>query len=157
LTYTYANSIKVKNVGVSFVLIELFLMGLFFWDLFDYMFKRILIFVFSFYVLLYFMRITNYSLVSINLFLGGSKVILILVGIVVLLKSFSVILPDWKKLFNYSILQYSFFGLVISSFASFFVEHKEYLGAYNLINSFNNFLFYLLVTLSMLKCKKLYS
>lgn len=157
LAYTFINSIKVKNIGVSFVVIELLILSIYFWNLFDNFFKRILSFLIYVTLLLYIIKILDLYTISINLFFGGTKVILILIGLNILLSSFLVVIPRWKLILNYSILQYSTLGVVISAFADFFISHREYLGIYNLINSLNNLVFYVLLTISIIQCKKQFS
>lgn len=157
LAYTFINSIKVKNIGVSFVVIELLILSIYFWDLFDNVFKRILSFLIYVTLLLFIIKILDLYTISINLFFGGTKVILILIGLNILLSSFLVVIPRWKLILNYSILQYSTLGVVISAFADFFISHREYLGIYNLINSLNNLVFYVLLTISIIQCKKQFS
>lgn len=157
LTYAYLNSIRIKNVGVTFVFIEQIIFSLYFWNLFEKIFKRILLVLIFLTFVFYCIKIIDTNSISINLFFGGTKVILILIGLNIVLRSFLITIPKWKQIFNYSILQYSILGIAVSAFADFFIANKQYIDTYNVVNSLNNFSFYLIISFSMIVCKNQYS
>lgn len=157
LTYAYLNSIRIKNVGVTFVLLEQIIFSLYFWNLFEKIFKRILLVLIFLTFVVYSIKIIDTHSISINLFFGGTKVILILIGLNIVLSSFLKTIPKWKEILNYSILQYSILGIAVSAFADFFIANKQYIDTYNVVNSLNNFSFYLIISFSMILCKNQYS
>ena len=95
--------------------------------------------------------------VSYSIFLGGNKIIILLISVNVLLQSFRGNIPEWTKLLSISYLQYALVGVAIYSFASFFIQNREYVYFYVLINSISNITLYLLITFSMKVCKKQFS
>ena len=157
LTYTYINNIKVKNIEISFINIELLLIVTLFWKQLDLYFKKVLLIILLFFLVLFGLKILNIYQVNINIFFGGSKIVILLISLIALFNSVSNKISNWKLLLAYSFLQYSLVGIVISSFASFFIMYPEYNYFYNLTNSVNNFMFYCLITLSMIRCKKIFS
>ena len=94
---------------------------------------------------------------NINIHFGAGRIILLLISINVILTGFNRKIDSWLRLLNYSLLQYSLMGITIYSFTEFFIINKEYVMYYYTINAISNILFYLLITLSILKCKNQYS
>jgi hypothetical protein len=94
------------------------------------------------------------SMLSIQL--GTGRLILLLMSINVLLRSFEVKIEKWKKTVIIALLIYSILGITIYAFAEFFAHYNEYAIYFYIINATSNLVFYILITLSIIQCKKLY-
>ena len=95
------------------------------------------------------------SMLSIQL--GTGRLILLLMSINVLLSSFEMKIEKWKKTIIYALLIYSFLGITIYAFAEFFARNNEYAIYFSIINALSNLVFYVLLTISIIQCKKQFS
>lgn len=113
--------------------------------------------IISLFFILSILKISNILDVEYSLFLGGGKMLILLIALNSTLVSFNENISNWFKVVNFAFLQYSVIGIVIYSFASFFIENKEFMFFYILLNLLSNILLYSLITYSMYLCKREYS
>lgn len=146
-----------NSLTLLFLMVELVMLYYLFKEFFDQIFSIIIISSLIIYMVLIVVQIFELYKVNYSIFLGGNKIIILLMSINVLLQSFKENIPKWTKLLNISFLQYSLVGVTIYSFANFFIQNKEYVFFYVLINSLSNVTLYLLITYSMYLCRKQFS
>lgn len=117
---------------------------------------NILSFALIIYASMILIELSSQLILDYEIFLGGSRIINFIVLINIILTSFSINLPIWNKTIIFAFLQNTIVNVTIFSFASFFIENKEYLLFFVSINALSNMILYLLLTYSMFLCKKKY-
>lgn len=122
----------------------------------DNILNKLFVFILFVYGLLVFSDIMFPKSIQYEVFSGGNKIIILLLSINGLLASFNNKILNWHRIVTLAFLQYAFLGVVIFSFVSFFIENKEYIYYFVLLNSISNILLYLILTYSMYICKKRY-
>lgn len=156
-SYNIINQIYLIDLFVYF---EMILFGFF---SFKYLSKTMLFLLILIIILMFSMLLISIykhnnplnSMLSIQL--GSGRLVLLLISINVLLNSFEMKIEKWKKTINHSLLIYSILGITIYAFAEFFARYKVYAMYFYLINATSNLIFYVLLTISIIQCKKQFS
>lgn len=144
------------SITLIFILYEILFLYIFYIKYFSKVFNLILVVLVALFGILVFIELFQIGKVSYEIFLGGSKIIILIICVNALLISFDSKIPNWHRIVTIAFLQYAFLGVVIFSFVSFFIENKEYIYYFVLLNSISNILLYLILTYSMCICKKRY-
>lgn len=118
--------------------------------------KLLLYLIIACIILLFFIDFFEIKEVKYDIFLGGSRIIILIICLSELLNSFDSKHPLWRRIIVIAFIQYAVLGVSVFSFASFFIENKQYLYFFVLINSISNALLYLTITYSLYLCKKKY-
>ena len=155
LNHFYVN-INLYFITLTFLLYEIVFLYYFYYKYFNMglnLILKILLVLFGFLV---FIELFQLEKVSYEIFLGGSKIIILIICVNAVLVSFGNKIPYWNRIATLAFLQYAFLGVVILSFANFFIENKEYIFYFVLLNSISNIMLYLILTYSMYICRKKY-
>jgi len=156
-SYNIINQIYLIDLFVYF---EMILFGFF---SFKYLSKTMLFLLILIIILMFSMLLISIykhnnplnSMLSIQL--GSGRLVLLLISINVLLSSFEMKIEKWKKTIIHALLIYSFLGITIYAFAEFFARYNEYAVYFYIINAISNLVFYVLLTISLIQCKKQFS
>jgi len=155
LNYFYFHK-STFSLTLLFLLYELLFLFLFYKKFFNKGLNLILKVILILFGLLVFIELFQIEKVSYEIFLGGSKIIILIICVNAILVSFGNKIPYWSRVATLAFLQYAFLGVVIFSFANFFIENKEYIFYFVLLNSISNIVLYLILTYSMYLCRKKY-
>ncbi len=156
-SYNIINQIYLIDLFVYF---EMILFGFF---SFKYLSKTMLFLLILIIILMFSMLLISIykhnnplnSMLSIQL--GSGRLVILLISINVLLSSFEMKIEKWKKTIIHALLIYSFLGITIYAFAEFFARYNEYAVYFYIINAISNLVFYVLLTISLIQCKKQFS
>jgi len=155
INHFYIN-VNLFFLTLTFLLYEIVFLYYFYYKYFNKglnLILKVLLVLFGFLV---FIELFQIEKVSYEIFLGGSKIIILIICVNAILASFGNKIPYWSRIATLAFLQYAFLGVVIFSFVSFFIENKEYIFYFVLLNSISNIMLYLILTYSMYICKKKY-
>lgn len=106
--------------------------------------------------ILVFLELFEIRHVKYEIFLGGNKIFILIICLNELLNSFDTKIPLWRRTIALAFLQYAILGVTVFSFVSFFIENRQYIYFFVLLNSISNALLYLTITYSLYLCKKKY-
>lgn len=155
INHFYIN-VNLFFLTLTFLLYEIVFLYYFYYKYFNKglnLILKVLLVLFGFLV---FIELFQIEKVSYEIFLGGSKIIILIICVNAILASFGNKIPYWIRIATLAFLQYSFLGVVIFSFVSFFIENTEYIFYFVLLNSISNIMLYLILTYSMYICRKKY-
>ncbi len=107
-------------------------------------------------IILVFVELFEIGKVKYEIFLGGNRIIILIICLNELLNSFDSKIPLWRRTITFAFLQYAILGVTVFSFVSFFIENRQYIYFFVLLNSISNALLYLTITYSLYLCKKKY-
>ena len=152
--YIFKNT---KALTISFLIYESIFIFLFYRESISEYLRILISLVLSLFVILILIDTTTSENIRYELFLGGSRIINLIVFVNVLLSSFNRNYPNWNKIIIIAFLQNTIINATIFSFASFFIENIGYVLFYVIFNAISNIILYLLLTYSIYICRKNYS